>query len=1240
MTRAPPQPAAVLRIQSSAQGQPRAVGWGQARIAGNLIGFWNFAAAAVQESVQGGKGGGGGGTFTTGYTYSCALAIGLAEGPIAAIIQGWSNKAPESVAELGFAIFDGGYQQSPWGWLIANHPEAAQNFRGLAYVANANLSLGSSPALPNLSFEVRFAVSGAVTESAVIPGSPYQIQAQYFDVSASAVAEEVTVPYAAPYQIQAQHPQADTVGRQHDIATASGGTLPPLPTSSSAGVFYTDTDPPQFLTRVGSSPAAGQYAVDADGLHGFNAADAGAAVTIVDLALSPGVAFATQVTGDLVKGSATVANLSSVSGIAIGDQVSGAGVAAGTRVQGISGGAATCTVSSGSAVAGVISGIYAADGGASVTDSGGLFPAGTTVTGPGGPTAILSSTAAGSARELLNATVTQAGTWGPGNGEVTLGSAAGISVGMTVTDLAGFVAPGGYFLVGSIAGTIVSITYPDGAPFPSDSLISAGDNFYFTLAADGTVHSGSSQITDLSVALPAGAAIADQLGLFAAGTTVSSASSASLVLSHAATGSSGSDVLSFPDALILSQQAAASGTGVTLAIIGAELQQCAANLGPGLYTVTPGGLYTFHSADSGKRVVITDVPDANPAEMIRDFLANPQYGVAQFPAARVGDLSTYAGYCQAAGLFVSPVLNAQGPATQLLQDVMVATNSEFVWSGGALTVVPYGDRALNANGASYAPPAQPIYSLGDSDFLPNQATNAASVAAASTHDPVTVTRLDPADQANAVQVEYLDRANSYNPAIAEAQDDAAINLLGKKPSGSRPLHLLCDRRAALHSAQLQLGRQQVRNLYSFTLDRKYILLDPMDIVAITDPGLGLAEQWVRIREITENDDRSLSIVAEEYLAGTGAAPRYGHQQGSGFAANFNADPGNALAPVFMDVPAPLVQTLGCEGWLATNGGLLWGGCEVWISSDDVSFHYAGTLQGGSVMGTLSAALASGSDPDTTHTVAADLTPSRGTLLPGTQADADNASTICFVDGEYIAYQQATLTGQYRYDLGTHGASAGYLRRGRYGSAIASHAQGANFVRLRKGTLFQLPYDKGQIGTTIHVKLLSFNIWGGGRQTLDQVASYAHTVGGAAPALSSVGALALYSDLNSGAATSSAGGQGNPGGCTAAGTGMVAAVLSTVGGTALISVNGAFGPGTGSPAATKVTLSLQRSDANGTVTIYTGTAVTLPAANNSPFSLTIADAPAAGSVAYQLIGTADQGVAPFSGTYFSVSELRR
>ncbi len=292
------------------------------------------------------------------------------------------------------------------------------------------------------------------------------------------------------------------------------------------------------------------------------------------------------------------------------------------------------------------------------------------------------------------------------------------------------------------------------------------------------------------------------------------------------------------------------------------------------------------------------------------------------------------------------------------------------------------------------------------------------------------------------------------------------------------------------------------------------------------------------------------------------------------------------------------------------------------------------------MGTLAAPLPAGSDPDTTNTLSVDLTASRGALIAATQADADQGNTVCYVDGEYVAYEQATLTSQYRYDLGRHGAAAGYLRRGLYGSAIAAHAAGASFVRLRKGTVFQLPYDKGQIGATIHVKLLSFNLWGGGRQTLDQVTAYAHTIGGAAPALASIGALAEASDLSPGAATASASGQGNPGGATASGTDMIAATVTTIGGIVLIAANGSFGPGIGSPAATKVTLGLERTDANGTATIYTGTAMALPAADNAPFSLIIADVPAAGSAAYVLTATSDQGIAPFSGTYFSISELRR
>src|SRR5665213_2984882 len=110
-------------------------------------------------------------------------------------------------------------------------------------------------------------------------------------------------------------------------------------------------------------------------------------------------------------------------------------------------------------------------------------------------------------------------------------------------------------------------------------------------------------------------------------------------------------------------------------------------------------------------------------------------------------------------------------------------------------------------------------------------------------------------------------------------------------------------------------------------------------------------------------------------------------------------------------PVQLGNVLGMETLLATNGGLNWGGADIWVSSDDVTFKYAGTLQGGTAMGVTTAALAAGSDPDTVHTLAVDLTPSRGVLLPGTAADADQGNTLCLVGGELVAYQQATLTAQ-------------------------------------------------------------------------------------------------------------------------------------------------------------------------------------------------------------------------------------
>lgn len=473
---------------------------------------------------------------------------------------------------------------------------------------------------------------------------------------------------------------------------------------------------------------------------------------------------------------------------------------------------------------------------------------------------------------------------------------------------------------------------------------------------------------------------------------------------------------------------------------------------------------------------ISGRPDADPSLVVADLLTNPHYG-AGFPPGRLGSLSTYQAYCLASGLWVSPAYNQQGQAATILDELAAATNSAFVWSAGVLTLVPYGDQTATANGYTYTAPAAPAYDLTDDDF----------VAGGSTADPVRVVRKRPADQINSVKLECLDRGNAYNPSVVEAKDPAAIDAFGLRQSPAKQSHLFADLAAGRLSAQLQLQREAVQNTYQFTLDQRYVLLDPMDIVTLTDAKLGLSRQWVRVSEITAQPDGTLDFLAEEYLSGTGSAPAYAFQGNSGYAIDYNATPGNANPPVVFEPPVQIAQTGGLEADVAVSGGPSWGGCEVWISTDDSTYKLAGRVTGPARQGVLTALLASGSDPDTANTLSVDLSLSGGALLSGTQADADGFHTLCYVDGEYVAYETATLTALNRYDLT-------YLRRGCFGSTVSAHTAGSPFARL-DGGVFAYPYDKSKIGQTIYVKLLSFNLYGGGLQSLADVSPTAHVLTG-------------------------------------------------------------------------------------------------------------------------------------------------
>ena len=475
------------------------------------------------------------------------------------------------------------------------------------------------------------------------------------------------------------------------------------------------------------------------------------------------------------------------------------------------------------------------------------------------------------------------------------------------------------------------------------------------------------------------------------------------------------------------------------------------------------GVYTFNAAQAGVTV--------------------------QIRYASLGSLADFKNAAMAQGLWISPAYTEQAAASSKLDDIAKATYSEWVWSSGVLTLRPRVSVSVAGNGYTYNPPSTPLFDLGLDDFMPNTNVTGA-VSAAANNDPVIVTRLRKSDQLNDVKIEFLDRANQYAPSIAEATDQALIDRFGRRASSPKSLHMFCDANAANTSAQLQLSDQNIRNFYSIQLDQRYCVLDPMDVVTLTDPDYpGLSSIPARVLEITENYDGTLSVYLEEFLGNLGSVAAYTLNTGAGFAPNFNQAPGSVNTPVLFGAPVALAKNQGLEIWCAISGSnpALYGGCEVWAASAAAGpYQLLGELAGASRMGVTTADFPAGGDPDTTDTLNVDLTESGAQLDSGTQLDADQNNTLCLVRGsngdEYVSYEAATLTATSKYALST------YLRRGQYGTKIVDHPSGSPFVRL-DAIIFRVPYQASQIGQTLYLKFPAFNIYGGGQEGLASVPDY-------------------------------------------------------------------------------------------------------------------------------------------------------
>ena len=274
------------------------------------------------------------------------------------------------------------------------------------------------------------------------------------------------------------------------------------------------------------------------------------------------------------------------------------------------------------------------------------------------------------------------------------------------------------------------------------------------------------------------------------------------------------------------------------------------------------------------------VANVNPADIVSDITTHSRRGCG-FSSGILDSNVTGSGaasfktYCNAAGFRISKTVTEETTAIAILAEILIATASDAFWSQGKLHVVPLWDQSITApvyGATNYVPANTPVYNFGVDDFLDEQ-------------EPVQVSRRSDVDCFNSFPVSYFDASQQYAETVVEdpLQDDCekrgglrrgqTISIAGIFADGQQPIVL--SRVNAQRSCH-------VRNTFTWKANLKAILVDPTDIVTLTEPSLGLSLYPVRVLTISESAD-GLTFTAEDYPAGANSANAYVPQTNSGYA---------------------------------------------------------------------------------------------------------------------------------------------------------------------------------------------------------------------------------------------------------------------------------------------------------------------------------------------------------------------
>ncbi|MDY5045515.1 phage tail protein [Phascolarctobacterium sp.] len=459
-----------------------------------------------------------------------------------------------------------------------------------------------------------------------------------------------------------------------------------------------------------------------------------------------------------------------------------------------------------------------------------------------------------------------------------------------------------------------------------------------------------------------------------------------------------------------------------------------------------------------------DGKDANPADVIIDLLK--RVGLNGY--IDTTSFNDYRNFCKGADLLISTPADAfsqQKKVQEIINDILHLTNAYMFWSVDKFKIIPRDDRQHG----TWKPNKKIIYDLSENDMIKQSGGGC-----------VAFSKKGSSELYNRWGVSFTNRSNNYETETVFYEDANSIKADGVNAASTINGNWFHTKNRAIRCAEMQARVNKIEDTrYTFKLSWVYGRLEPGDLVTLTDSAIGLEKQPVMIESIVEDAKGRLAVTAIRRADGNYSAAAIDLGGDDYNLVDFNLDPYNTSAPIFINPPPELVNaSSGLEIWIALHGEHAnWGGCSIYVSDQDSNYSLHGTQTNSSTFGSITTAMTKTS---TEVTVKA-TNPKTVEFQSGSILDAENNNTLVWIDDELVVYEKATLVAANTYKLTG-------LKRGVYGTEIKAHVIRSTFV-LCDSDLYVLELPERYNYRTLYFKFPSFNYFGAGWQPLENMQHY-------------------------------------------------------------------------------------------------------------------------------------------------------